>query len=108
MSRDGVHAHGTVYTRDNLRPAFTAEDWKEYRKVATTLAVRIIGPFTVKTREGVLTCPNGYLAVDAHGWPYPIAYDEFERIYDEMPKAPPACRCGALEDERHAEGCRRR
>lgn len=79
-----VPAHNTTYTRDNLRPAFEATDWREYRKTATTMAVRIDGEFTVKTREGTLTCPDGYLAVDAHGWPYPIAADEFERIYEPV------------------------
>lgn len=81
---EGVPAHNAVYTRDNLRPAFVAADWKTYRKTSLTMAVRIIGPFEVKTREGVLKCPDGYLAVDAHGWPYPIAFDEFERIYEEV------------------------
>lgn len=26
-------------------------------------------------------CMSWYLAIDAHGWPYPIAKDEFEAIY---------------------------
>lgn len=58
--------------------------WKEYKKVASQRAIRINGPFTVRTREGTLTCPDGYLAIDAHGWPHPIAKDEFEKIYVEI------------------------
>jgi hypothetical protein len=80
----GVPAHGAVYTRDNLRPAFTAEDWRWYQKRRPTMAVRILGPFEVETREGRITCPDGYLALDAHGWPYPIAKQEFDAIYDEI------------------------
>ena len=55
--------------------------WASWRKRVTTKAVRIYGPFTVETREGPLSCPDGYLAVDSQGWPYPIAKDEFETIY---------------------------
>jgi hypothetical protein len=36
------------------------------------------------TREGTLTCENGYLAIDSEGYPYPIAEDEFLRIYDKV------------------------
>src|SRR5271170_2651907 len=82
---DGVQAHNTVYTKDNLRPAFMADDWKLYRKSHLTQAVRIIGPFEVQTKEGKLRCPDGYLAVDADGWPYPIGSADFERMYDEVP-----------------------
>jgi hypothetical protein len=53
-----------------------------YRKIALTSALRIEGPFEVETREGVLVCEDGYLAIDAHGWPYPIAVSEFEKIYE--------------------------
>lgn len=83
----GVPAHNTVYTRENLRPAFTAQDWRMYQKRRPVQAVRILGEFTVQTREGKLTCPDGYLAIDAHGWPYPIARDEFDAIYDEITDA---------------------
>lgn len=58
--------------------------FKEYRKKVTTNAVRIDGEFEVETREGTLKCPDGYLAIDSQGWPYPIAKDEFERIYDPV------------------------
>jgi hypothetical protein len=56
---------------------------QHYRKKVLTPAVRVDGPFTVETRNGTLTCEDGYLAVDAHGWPYPIDKDEFERIYEK-------------------------
>ena len=57
-------------------------DWPIWRKRRLTSAKRIIGAFRVVTREGELTCPDGYLAVDSQGWPYPIAKDEFEEIYE--------------------------
>lgn len=70
------------FTRENVEWTM-AEHARLYRKTALTRAVRIKGPFTVLTREGPLPCPDGYLAVDAHGWPYPIAADEFAAIYEE-------------------------
>jgi hypothetical protein len=72
------------FTRDNVADV-PAENWRTYRKVPTTGAVRVVGAFEVETREGILTCPDGYLAIDAHGWPYPIAKDEFEAIYEAVP-----------------------
>lgn len=58
--------------------------WAQFRKKTLTRALRIDGPFEVETREGTLTCPDGWLAVDSAGWPYPIAADEFERIYEQV------------------------
>jgi hypothetical protein len=56
--------------------------WPEYRKKVSTRAMRIDGPFTVETSEGTLRCEDGYLAIDARGYPYPIALDEFALIYE--------------------------
>lgn len=69
-------------TKAGIEELGVVPGWTRYRKKHLTPAVRMIGAFTVETREGVLTCPDGYLAVDAHGWPYPIARDEFEAIYE--------------------------
>lgn len=66
----------------DLTNHFEVGEWPEWKKKVTTRAIRVGGPFTVKTREGTLTCPDGYLAMDAHGWPYPIAANEFEAIYE--------------------------
>lgn len=62
-------------------------DWRTYRKTAATRAIKIDGPFTVDTSEGPLNCTDGYLAVDARGYPYPIATDEFNLIYEEVVNA---------------------
>lgn len=69
-----------IYSRDNL-PSDPAT-WTGYRKKTVTRALRIEGPFTVLTAEGPLTMPDGYLAIDSRGWPYPIDAREFEAIYD--------------------------
>jgi hypothetical protein len=53
-----------------------------WRKRKLTAAVRIVGPFSVMTRDGELTCEDGYLAVDSSGWPFPINRDEFESLYE--------------------------
>jgi len=58
--------------------------WAIYRKTRPVRATRINGPFTVETREGVLGCRDGYVAVDSGGWPYPIDKEEFDRIYEKV------------------------
>ena len=67
------------FDRENLP---LEKEFSLYRKKTFTKAVRIQGPFTTMTREGEITCPNGCLAIDSKGWPYPIAMDEFEIIYE--------------------------
>lgn len=68
-----------VFSKENLPGV--PYTWPQYQKVKLTRAIRIDGPFTVETSEGPLSCADGYLAVDARGYPYPIAADEFELIY---------------------------
>lgn len=57
--------------------------WPLYRKTALTHALRVDGKFTVQTAEGPLRCADGYLCIDARGYPYPVAADEFALIYEE-------------------------
>lgn len=57
-------------------------DWPKWRKTSITSAIRVEGRFVVLTSGGPLECKDGYLAVDARGYPYPIATDEFELIYE--------------------------
>lgn len=64
------------YSKDNLPDGF-----REYQRRVPVRAIRIDGPFEVKTREGTLTCPDGWLAIDTSGCPYPIDADEFPRLY---------------------------
>lgn len=68
-----------VFSTENL----PGGPWTKYRKTALTSMVRIDGPFTVLTSEGPLYCEDGFLAVDARGYPYPIAADEQALIYEE-------------------------
>lgn len=60
------------------------ETWPEYRRRVPVRAIRMPGPFTVETSNGTVSCSNGYLAVDARGFPYPIDALEFELIYDPV------------------------
>lgn len=58
-------------------------EWKLYQKKVKTKAVRIEGSFIVETSEGPLKCQDGFLCIDARGYPYPVATEEFELIYQE-------------------------
>ena len=69
-----------VFSSENIPPE--SAGWQQYRKHALTRAVRVNGPFVVQTSEGPLRCEDGYLALDARGYPYPIAADEFDLIYE--------------------------
>jgi hypothetical protein len=62
------------------------EGFKTYRKRSYTKAIRIRGPFRVHTTEGTMTCPDGYLAIDSEGNPYPIDRKVFETSYVEIPQ----------------------
>lgn len=66
------------FTKDNL----PSGEFKEYRKKVLTKAIRIEGPFRTRTLEGPLECPDGYLAIDNAGNPYPIDRDIFEKTYE--------------------------
>ena len=59
--------------------------WPRYRKRVLTAAIRITGPFRVRTSETEnepFLCEDGYLALDARGYPYAIALEEFDLIYE--------------------------
>jgi hypothetical protein len=71
------------FNKDNVGTfAGGPENWPRWRKKVLTSAARIDGPFTTETPEGVLKVADGYLAVDASGYPYPIAASEFEKLYE--------------------------
>ena len=53
-----------------------------HQKKVLTSAMRIDGPFMVKTSEGPLTCQDGWLCIDSRGYFYPVAADEFATIYE--------------------------
>ena len=62
-------------------------EFAHYRKTTTVRAARIDGPFEVQTiHDGLVTCRDGWLAIDSHGYPYPIAAEEFARIYEPAEK----------------------
>lgn len=72
-----------IFTKENIDHY---DVWLRYRKIVTTRAMRVSEPFDAETREGKIGCPDGYVAIDSGGYPYPIARDEFERIYKLVPE----------------------
>lgn len=78
-----VEATDDTFTADNLPEG----DWAAFRKTEPIEALRMDGTFTVETREGVVECDDGWLALDSDGFPYPIAADEFENVYEPEPAA---------------------
>ncbi len=72
------------FTKENFKKLLEYGGWKTYQKKVKTKATKIEGEFIVDTSEGPLHCVDGYLAVDARGYPYPIATEEFKLIYEEV------------------------
>lgn len=56
--------------------------WNEYRNAMPVKATRIEGAFNVLTPDGQVHCDDGWLAVDARGFPFPIPSDEFTLTYE--------------------------
>lgn len=75
-------------TKENLKEFLkeSKADPREFRKKVTTMAIRMEGQFQVETSEGPIHCPDGWLAVDQRGYPYPIPDDEFQLIYEKVEK----------------------
>ena len=71
-----------VFSKGNVPLSISGAAWRLYQKKVQTKALRIDGPFTVETSEGTLNCKDGFLCIDARGYPYPVAKDEFELIYE--------------------------
>lgn len=70
-----------VFSLDEPEKCRAIPMWGLWTKTSKTLAVRIEGPFQCINKEGVMTCRDGYLALDADGHPYPIDRQVFERTY---------------------------
>lgn len=68
------------YSKDNL----PVGEYKVYKKVPVITAIQVSGPFYVETKEGVLYCEDGYLALDIQGNPYPIDREIFESTYESV------------------------
>jgi hypothetical protein len=70
------------FDKDNLPPD---GEFKSYRKTALT---RMAGPYeppvTVQTREGEYLSSDEpcFIALDADGWPYPVAQSVLEKTYE--------------------------
>lgn len=79
-----------TYNSDNIPADFEAPGgnaWAEFQKKVPTKAIKIEGPFRVETSESEnepFRCESGWLAIDARGYPYAIADEEFELIYEPV------------------------
>lgn len=74
------------FTHDELPPR---EEFSLYRKQRHTPALRIHEPFIAVTVDGnEAHCEDGWLAVDAAGYPYPIAKDVFGSEYEPVKTRP--------------------
>jgi hypothetical protein len=77
-----------LYSKTDLPADFEApggNGWAQFRKTSLTRALRIDGPFRVETSESEnepFYCEDGWLALDARGYPYAIADEEFRVIYE--------------------------
>lgn len=80
MSDDTTEAAEHVWTAENVAEA---GPWQEFYKVLPTRMRRMDGPFTVRTREGVVRSEDGWLALDANDDPYPVAADVHTATYQE-------------------------
>lgn len=72
---------GAIYSRDEPEKLRAIPKWGIWTKTGKTLAVRINGPFATISKHGVLSCQDGYLALDAEGYPYPIDREVFKNGY---------------------------
>lgn len=62
---------GVPFSKETLQ-GFN-EDMQDYQVRVIVKAIRIEGSFLVETQSGdIISCHDGYLAVDAEGYPYPI------------------------------------
>ena len=68
-----------MFTKADVADLF--DEMPRWRKNALTRAMKIDGLFLCETPNGWTRCEDGYLAIDSHGWPYPIDRAEFELIY---------------------------
>jgi len=87
----------TTDRRDTAEPIFATREnlpegaYREYRKTYTPQAMRMSGPFFCLTSEGnVVSCADGWLAIDSEGHPYPIGAEEFARTYQLASEDSPA------------------
>lgn len=71
------------YDRDTL----PEHGWGSYRKKTVTRMTPIDGPCVIETQEGDYFLPegwDGFLALDAEGWPYPLVASVHQRSYEPV------------------------
>lgn len=67
--------------KENLHLLEATFGWQKYIKVTPTKMMRMSGPFACVTKEGRVECEDGFLAIDAEGFPYPIAKSIHDKTY---------------------------
>lgn len=85
MANEG--AAGTpIVDKDNMHEvAQKLGGWKYHRKKVATRLVELDNDVTIVTKHGGVQAKRGdFLAEDAMGFPYPVAADEKDRIYEEV------------------------
>jgi hypothetical protein len=70
-----------IYSRSDAEKMREIPMWGIWTRTGKTLAVRMTGPFACVTANGLVSCKDGYLALDPEGYPYPIERDIFEKSY---------------------------
>lgn len=109
-STGGAASAAPLFGKDNLPvdndQALGGHAWLEFRKTATTKALRIEGPFRVITIHGgdPQECEDGWLALDSQGHPYPIDDRVFQETFKQVGVPPYDGWQGTLP----ADGTRRR
>jgi hypothetical protein len=74
-------------SKDNVGVVEAADGWQEYVKVTPTRMVRMTRPFACETKEGLVECEDGFLAIDAEGFPYPVAKTIHDKTYKLKPES---------------------
>lgn len=67
-----------------VMPELTGLEFKWFRKRPLTRAAFVAGEFQCETPHGIVVGKDCWVAIDAHGYPYPITADEFSAIYMEV------------------------
>jgi hypothetical protein len=72
-----------IYSKAELERHEALTAFESYRLKQPLRAMRMAGPFRCVTAEGhIISCQDGWLALDRNGHPYAITAEEFEATYE--------------------------
>lgn len=77
-----MSANEQVISKDNVSRLALRD---VYRTRMVSQAAPVSGPFSVLTLHGgePVKCQDGWVVIDASGYPFPVATSEFVQIYSE-------------------------